>query len=284
VGAGPGYAWLGMSGNSLTRVAGTVGEAAIAPVGLVADEIPAQQRALAEQEHRPWPLPERPWLMGQTWYDLLFAHWRVPTGALRRLVPEPLELDLYEGEGWLGVTPFVIGGLRLRGAPPVPWLSRFPELNVRTYVTYEGRPGIYFLSLDAARLAAVYAARAAYRLPYFHAEMSASRLDGTIRFSSRRERPDAAFLATYEPSGARLPLEEGSLERWLAERYCLYVVDDGGRVLRADIHHPPWPLEPAEASIERNTMASPLGIELDGKPRLHYCARQDTLIWSLAPA
>jgi len=222
--------------------------------------------------------------MGQTWYDLLFAHWPVPTGALRRLVPEPLEVHLYDGQGWLGITPFVIGGLRVRGMPPLPWLSSFPELNVRTYVTYEGRPGIYFLSLDAARLAAVYAARTAYRLPYFHAEMRVGRADGTIAYRSRRNRPAAEFTATYQRAGARLPIEEGSLERWLAERYCLYVVDEQGRVLRADIHHPPWPLEPARASIERNTMASPLGIELDGQPLLHYSVRQDTLIWSLARA
>ena len=273
-----------MLSNSLTRAAGTVGEAAVTPVGIVADEIPGQQGALREQDMRPWPLPDRPWLMGQTWYDLLFAHWPVPTGALRRLVPEPLEVHLYEGQGWLGVTPFVIGGLRLRGTPPLPWLSQFPELNVRTYVTYQGRPGIYFLSLDAARLAAVHAARTAYRLPYFHAEMSAHRIDGAIRFSSRRKEAEADFVAVYEPTGVRLPVEEGSLERWLAERYCLYVVDEIGRPLRADIHHPPWPLEPAEASIERNTLGSPLGIELGGEPRLHYSARQDTLIWSLAPA
>ena len=273
-----------MLSNSLTTAAGTLAEAALAPFGVVADEIPAQQRVLNEQDQRPWPLPERPWLMGQTWYDLLFAHWRVPIGALRRLVPEPLELDLYEGEGWLGVTPFVIGGLRLRGVPPLPWLSRFPELNVRTYVTYRGRPGIYFFSLDAARVAAVLAARAAYRLPYFHAQMTARRLDDGMAYRSTREHPSVQFVTTYRPAGERLPVEEGSLERWLAERYCLYVVDEDGDALRADIHHPPWPLEPAEASIERNTMALPLGIELNGEPLLHYSARQDTLIWSLAPA
>lgn len=264
--------------------AGTVGEAVIAPLGVVLDEIPAQRAVLAGWEHRPWPLPERPWFMGQTWYDLLFAHWRVPIGALRRLVPEPLELDLYEGEGWLGITPFQIGGLRPRGAPPLPWLSRFPELNVRTYVSYGGRPGIYFFSLDATRLAAVLAARAAYRLPYFHAAIRATRAAGAIAYRHRRRDGTAEFFGTYEPAGTRLPVQEGSLERWLAERYCLYVVDEDGRPLRADIHHPPWPLEPAGASIERNTMASPLGIELDGEPLVHYSARQDTLIWALAPA
>jgi uncharacterized protein len=225
--------------------------------------------------------------MGQTWHHLLFAHWALPAAALERLIPEPLELHLRDGVAWLGVTPFVIGGLRLRGTPPLPWLSRFPELNVRTYVVYGGRPGIYFLSLDAARLAAVTAARRAYRLPYFHADVEVRRDGRSLRYESRRidaSGPSAEFLARYRPTGARLPIDDGSLERWLAERYCLYVVDERKRALRADIHHAPWPLQPADAVIERNTMAQPLGLDLDSDPVLHYSARQDTLIWSLEPA
>jgi uncharacterized protein YqjF (DUF2071 family) len=225
--------------------------------------------------------------MGQTWYDLLFAHWAVSPEALRPLVPGPLELDLRDGEAWLGVTPFVVAGLRVRGTLPLPWLSRFPELNVRTYVDYGGRPGVYFFSLDAARRAAVAAARRAYRLPYFHAKMSARHQGETVRYASKRidsSGPPAELRARYGPTGPRIPVDDGSLERWLAERYCLYVVDDRGRALRADIHHPPWPLQPAGATIELNTMARWLGIELDADPLLHYSARQDTVIWTLEAA
>jgi uncharacterized protein YqjF (DUF2071 family) len=253
----------------------------------VADEIPSQRAALAETAHRPWPLPGRRWLMGQTWYSLLFAHWSVSPDALRPLIPEPLELDLRDGQAWLGVTPFVVAGLRLRGTPPLPWLSRFPELNVRTYVDYGGRPGIYFFSLDADRLAAVVAARRTYRLPYFHAQMRARHQGETVDYESRRidsSGPSAQLRASYGPSGGRLPVDDGSLERWLAERYCLYVVDRHERALRADIHHPPWPLQPARATVELNTMARPLGLELDSDPLLHYSARQDTLIWTLEAA
>jgi uncharacterized protein len=276
-----------MALSAVLRALGGIAERAIAPVGRVADEVPCQCAVLAEVEHRPWPLPDRPWLMGQTWYDLLFAHWALPPAALSRLVPEPLELDLRADKAWLGVTPFVIGGLRLRGTPPLPWLSRFPELNVRTYVAYGGRPGIYFFSLDAARLAAVAAARRAYRLPYFHAEMSARHEGETVHYESKRigsSGPSAELRVRYGPTGPRLPVEDGSLERWLAERYCLYVVDGRGRALRADIHHAPWPLQPAEATIELNTMARPLGLELDSDPLFHYSARQDTLIWALETA
>jgi uncharacterized protein YqjF (DUF2071 family) len=261
-------------------------ELAVGRLGLLTDEIPCQRRALAEMTNRPWPLSARAWLMGQTWYSLLFAHWAVSPEALRPLIPEPLELDLREGKAWLGVTPFVVAGLRARGTPPLPWLSRFPELNVRTYVNYGGRPGIYFFSLDAARRGAVAAARRAYRLPYFHAEMSARREGQTVHYESERidssGRP-AELRVSYGPTGPRLPVEDGSLERWLAERYCLYVVERG-RALRADIHHPPWPLQPAEATLQLNTMARPLGLELDSDPLLHYSARQDTLIWALEAA
>jgi uncharacterized protein len=253
----------------------------------VADEVPSQRAGLAETAHRPWPLPARPWLMGQTWYSLLFAHWAVRPEALRPLIPQPLELDLRDGQAWLGVTPFVVGGLRLRGTPPLPWLSRFPELNVRTYVDYGSHPGIYFISLDAARVAAVAAARRAYRLPYFHAKMSARQRGGEVHYESERidsSGPPARLRACYGPTGARLPVDDGSLERWLSERYCLYVVDERGRALRADIHHPPWPLQPAGATIELNTMARPLELELVSDPLLHYSARQDTLIWPLEAA
>src|SRR5829696_9305230 len=210
------------------RGAAGAAELAVTPVGLLVDELPRQRAALSESDHRPWPLPAEPWLMGQTWHDLLFAHWPLEPEALRPLVPNPLALDLRNGRAWLGITPFVVGGLRLRGTPPLPWLSRFPELNVRTYVDHGGRPGIYFFSLDAGRLAGVAAARRAYRLPYFHADMSARREGGRVRYESRRidaSGPPAAFDASYGPAGAHLPIEHGSLERWLAERYCLYVVD-----------------------------------------------------------
>jgi uncharacterized protein YqjF (DUF2071 family) len=273
--------------QTLLRTIAGAAELAVSPIGLIADEVPRQRAALRETAHRPWPLPEGPWLMGQTWYDLLFAHWAVAPEVLRPLVPAPLTLDLRDGQAWLGITPFRVGGLRSRGMPPLPWLSRFPELNVRTYVDYGGRPGIYFFSLDAARVAAVIAARRGYRLPYFHARMTVEHEASAISYRSRRSDssgPSAQLRARYGPSGGRLPIEDGSLERWLSERYCLYVVDQHRRPLRADIHHSPWPLQPAEATFDVNTMAAPLGLELDSEPLLHYSARQDVLIWPLASA
>jgi uncharacterized protein YqjF (DUF2071 family) len=273
----------GIAGQALSRAA-DVAERALTPAGLLVDEIPCQRRTLAERSHRPWPLPDRPWVMGQTWSDLLFAHWAVPVEQLNRLLPPPLRAQVYDGTGWLGVTPFLVSGLRLRGTAPVPWVSRFLELNVRTYVEVGGKPGIYFFSLDAARRAAVFAARRAYRLPYFHARMRAQRDGPGVLFESDRRDstgPAARFRGEYRRSG---PGTDDPLARWLAERYCLYVVDERGAVLRGEIHHPPWPLQVVEGEVHAGGMAAPLGLELNGEPLLHYSARQDVVFWPLAPA
>lgn len=216
--------------------------------------------------------------MGQTWDDLLFAHWRVDVPALREHVPDVLELDEHDGSAWIGVTPFAVTGLRARGMLPLPLVSAFRELNVRTYVTYDGKPGIWFFSLDASSQIAVEAARRIYRLPYFRAEIDVERRDGRIAYECARHE-GKAFSATYAPVGAVSAAEPGSPEHFLTERYCLYAWDND-RLYRADIHHRPWPLQEAEATIDLNTMP-PGSIELDGEPLLHFSRRQDVVIWPL---
>jgi uncharacterized protein YqjF (DUF2071 family) len=244
-----------------------------------------QRATLAETAHRPWPLPERPWLQGQSWLELLFAHWSVPAEALERVMPPQLAPDVREGHAWIGVTPFRVEGLRVHGLPPAPLVSSFCELNVRTYVTANGKPGIYFLSLDADSRAAVTAARRAYRLPYFRARMEAMSDAGQVRYRSERiarDGPPAAFRGVYRAAGPPLEVVEGSLERWLTERYCLYVVDRRGRILRADIHHLPWEIREADVRIEHNTLP-PNGIELPAEaPLCHVAERQDVVIWPLS--
>ena len=245
-----------------------------------------QRQLLSEAAHRPWPVPESPWFMRQTWQHLLFAHWRVPARELQAVVPAELLIDTYDGEAWIGTTPFLVSGLRLRGTTPIPVLSRFPELNLRTYVTVGGKPGIYFLSLDAARRAAAAAARRSYRLPYFHSRISMHAAGGTVSFSSRRisgDGPAASFAADYRPTGGVEAADPGSLEYFLAERYCLYTLDERRRVHRGEIQHPPWPLQLATAEIGQNRMATPFGLRLEGEPLLHFSLRQDVLLWPIEP-
>jgi uncharacterized protein len=244
-----------------------------------------QAESLRHTGHRPSAMPRAPWVMGQTWVDLLFAHWPVPAEVLRPAVPPVVPIDTFGGSAWIGITPFEIVGARPRGVPPLPWLSRFPELNVRTYATIDGRPGIWFLSLDAGRAAAVHGARRAYRLPYHHARMRIARDRGRVSYRSEslsRRRPPAAFDASYWPIGTAAPPVPGTLEHFLTERYVLYTLDGEHRLRSADIHHPPWPLQPAGMELRENTMTAPYGLRLPPvAPLLHYAARQDVVVWPL---
>lgn len=203
---------------------------------------------------------------------------------MRLIVPEPLTIDTFDGQSWAGVIPFHMSDIRGRGLPPLPGLSRFPELNVRTYVTYGGKPGVYFFSLDAGNLPAVWAARRFYHLPYFHAAMSSKEAGGNIRYLSRRVRAAAEFRGKYRAIAEVRLREKGSIERWLTERYCLYTTHCG-QVYRGEIHHAPWPLQDAEAEFEINTVALAAGISLPATaPLLHFARRLEVLIWPLRRA
>jgi uncharacterized protein YqjF (DUF2071 family) len=213
--------------------------------------------------------------MYQRWHDLLFAHWALPPERVRPLIPPELELDTFAGEAWVGVIPFWMSGVRSRGLPPIPTAGTFPELNVRTYVhppQEPDKPGVYFFSLDAASLLAVLGARAGFGLPYFWAQMRAeAATNEEIRYrSKRRQRPrPAELVASYRPIGPVVQ-RKTELERFVTERYALYVVRLG-RIHRAQIHHLPWPLQPAEAEFQVNTMAQVNGIELpEEKPILQF--------------
>jgi len=271
----------------LTRTLGIISgasEAAIGTVGLARDA-PAQARTLRDADHRPWPIPNRPWLQGQTWCDTLFAHWPVDPEALRPAVPAELELDIFDGSAWVGITPFEVRGLRPRGTLPTPRVSRFPEVNVRTYTTVDGKAGLWFLSLDAASRVAIAAARRAYRFPYFRARGRIERDGAEICYRFERAGEEAALSLRCVPTNTVAGAQPGSIEHFLTERYCAYTLDEERRVQRAEIHHPPWPLQSAEAEVERNTLTRPHGIDLPGPPALlHFAARQDVVLWALEPA
>jgi uncharacterized protein YqjF (DUF2071 family) len=216
--------------------------------------------------------------MGQTWDDLLFAHWRVDADVLRPHVPEGLSIDEYDGSAWIGVVPFVLGGLRARGTLSLPYVSSFRELNVRTCVTLDDKPGIWFFSLDASSRVAVAAARRLYHLPYFRADITLERRDERLLYECVRSE-ETAFSGSYRGLGSPAAPAAGSLEHFLVERYCLYA-QHAGRLFRAEIHHRPWPLEEAEAAIDLNTML-PHGVEVDEEPIAHFSGRLDVVIWPL---
>lgn len=244
---------------------------------------------LAASQARPWPVPARPWTMWQVWSDLLFAHWPIPAATMAAALPPGLELDTWEGEAWLGVIPFRMPTIQLRAAPNPPPFTHLIETNVRTYVTVDGKPGVYFFSLDADNPITVQAARIWFGLPYFNARFVCdfARPDGSVRYAMRRAdhraRP-AALDVDYRPIGLAQPAAPGSLADWLTARYALYVTNRHGDIMRGDITHAPWNLAPAEAEFRANTLAASHGFTLpDIPPLLHFSRRLDTLAWTARP-
>jgi uncharacterized protein YqjF (DUF2071 family) len=248
---------------------------------------------LQTTKHRPWPLPEGKWAMAQRWNDLLFAHWPMPAAEIEALLPEGLEADVFQGSAWIGVVPFWMDKIQLRGLPSIPGARQFPELNLRTYVrdVQTGTPGVYFFSLDARNLLAVAVARSFFQLPYYWAQMGIKPLktsSGSQRefsFYSRRllSSKPVRFAARYRGLGTTHKLVQsrlGTIEYFLTERYCLFTKDSLGRVFRANIHHIPWPLEEAEAEITQNDLAEHIGLQLpDSKPLLHYSRGLVVYVW-----
>ena len=232
-------------------------------------------------EHRPWGLPTRPWAWRQSWCDLLFAHWPVDASFLQRFVPSPLRVQEFEGTSWIGLVPFRMMGVMRRPLPDLPWISAFPELNVRLYVEHEGKPGVWFLSLDATNQLAVWSARRYFHLPYHHARMSICNADGGFRYSARRADGRAVFQAKYRPTSEPYESQPGTLEHWLTERYCLYAQAPDSSILRNEVHHAPWPLQKAEAEITKNSYFSARGLNIEGPPSLlHFARRIDVVVWN----
>jgi uncharacterized protein len=208
--------------------------------------------------------------MLQRWRWLTFLHWRYDAGEIRRLLPREVMLDTFDGAAWIGLTPFLLTSLRPPRAPALPWLSQFPETNVRTYVRGpDGEPGVWFFTLEADRLAAVAGARALYRLPYRWAGMRVLRSGSIVEYESRRKwpfRPARTSIAIHSGD----PIRPGDFDNFLTARYRLYSMW-GKRLAFAQIEHAPWPLHSArilrlnQDLVERSGVPRPRG-----NPVAHY--------------
>jgi len=228
--------------------------------------------------------------MEQTWYHLLFMHWPVDAAMLRPLIPRELEIETFDGTAWLGVVPFGMKNIRLRGLPSIPGTSAFLELNVRTYVRFHAnesiqKPGVWFFSLDAANRLAVEVARRWFYLPYHFAAMKLAESNNSFHYKSTRAHrgsPAAEFECKYSPEGDVYHSKPGTLESWLTERYCLYSSGRNGAVMRGEIHHAPWNLQRARAEIITNSMpaASTLTIPRQN-PILHFSREIAVQIWPI---
>ena len=220
--------------------------------------------------------------MHQNWGQLLFMHWRVDANLIRHLIPEALSLDLYGDSAWIGIVPFTMWDIRAFPpiAPRLPGLDAMHELNVRTYVHYDGVPGVWFFSLDVNSLIAATTARAFFHLPYHHADIDVTG-KRSFKFRAQRSSGDADFSAAWT-IGEELPVAQpGTREFFLTERYCLYAESDG-EVYRARIFHEPYSLREATLKsydtnlFEVNRLPTP-----KTEPIVHYADEVDVEIWYL---
>lgn len=231
--------------------------------------------------HRSYPLPEGPWLMTQRWDHVFFIHLPVSKDIITRFIPNGLELDCYEETAWISILPFQISNMHFRKLPPIPFVHSFLELNVRTYVTRNGIPGIYFFSLDASNLPAVLGARIV-TLPYFYAKMKMKKQSGTFYFNSiRKGSSNAVFEGSYRPISEAYYPEKPSLSNWLLERYSLWSYRNHS-LYRGDIHHKRWKIQDVEATVEKENMLLDFPRNMIvGNPIFHYAYSRRVLFWPL---
>ncbi len=221
-----------------------------------------------------------PWLWSQHWRDLLFAHWPVAAADLRPHVPAALEIDTHDGTAWVSVVAFRLERIRRRWLPAIGFLTDGLELNLRTYVCYQGERAICFLSIHAGKPLLVHLARWATPLPYQFARMSYTRRHESRRFQAHTTGPGDLLTAEFNPLSDSKTVQPGSLDDWLLERYCLYAQDRNGILLRTVVEHPPWPVQAVTARIAVNTTGRPFGLDLSDVPtKVHFSAGVHARLW-----
>lgn len=231
--------------------------------------------------------PDQPVVMHQKWHHLLFLHWEVPAAEIQALLPHGLTVDTFEGKAYVGLVPFTLSGVRPILMPPLPGLSSFHEINVRTYVHRNGRdPGVCFFSLDANSALAVTAARTVYKLAYYDAEIEFDERDG-FDFRSRRTdkrgpQPANAHVHYRPIEGPAGPSAVGTIEHFLIERYILYSQDDEKTLHRARVHHAPYAVGKVEVPELEETLIWAAGIKRQEQPQYrHYARGVDVKIYPL---
>lgn len=244
------------------------------------------EKDIWDDSHRLWPLPPSSWKMTQTWNDLLFTHYPINLEVLREIVPEALPLDSYNCVGWIGIVTFRMSSVRLRSFPPIPGTDAFPQVNVRTYINLDGKPGVYFVSLDAANRLAATVARNFFHLPYHYADVTIKHTESCFDFNSkRRSDPQAEWVGNYKPISEPYYALKGTFDEWMAERYCFYTIDNKGMPLRCDVLHSPWLLQAAEADVSRNTLLTTQDIKIEkDNPVFHFSKGVEVRAWPLIPA
>ncbi|MBT5392334.1 MAG: DUF2071 domain-containing protein [Euryarchaeota archaeon] len=237
-------------------------------------------------KHIPFPMPHRKCTLYQNWKHLTFMHWKVDIEQLKTYIPEGLEIDLYNGDAYVGVIPFIMEKVRPRGLPWLPFISTFGEFNIRTYVKKDDVPGVLFLTLDAQSMVTCFHAPRSYGLPYRYAKAKVKiGKDGKYTWFSRRKKGGESLIGTTNSSGQLEQARDGSIEYFLFERYSLYTWHEGS-LHRAYTHHEPWKYCVAEVQVETNTLLESynLGISSPLKPEyIHMSTGVQVQTWNIQP-
>ena len=223
----------------------------------------------------------------QRWNELLFLHWTMPAEEIQRTLPQGLFVDTFADQAYLGIVPFRMERIRPAWLPPLPGLSWFLELNLRTYVYDEtGRPGVWFYSLDCNQSLAVTLAQRFFHLPYFHAQMQSSKLGSLHHYECRREGATDSSCYDWQCGTANhQPTQPGTLEFFLVERYLLFSTNAQGKLYTGRVHHQPYRVRTAHVLHCSTTPALQAGFALLGEPVSVLEARRvDIEVFRLEPA
>ncbi|MFC5541612.1 MAG: DUF2071 domain-containing protein [Bacilli bacterium] len=221
-----------------------------------------------------------PWLMKQTWSDILFLHYPVKKEVLELHLPPNLELDTYEGTGWVTIVPYMMKASGFRGLPSIPMGAGIPGINVRTYVKAGEKPGIYFFKLAIRNRLAAIAAKSFFQLPYLYMDISLRRTGETVCFESRAH--PIPLVCEYRVQSPASPVEKGSLGEWLLERYCFYTTGPKGKLLRGDIFHESWIIQNIDLIGMENNIFSTFRLNPQSfRPVIHYSKQLNVHFWPL---
>ena len=236
-----------------------------------------------DSSHVPFNFPTRPYALSQEWRNLTFIHWKVDEELLRKHIPKELEIDKYNGGCYVGLVPFVMKNVRPKGLFSVPGISTFGEFNVRTYVTKDGIPGVYFLTLEANSLITCMFAPRAYGLPYRYANSKLKHDGNNITWTSKRKKNSYKVSGKTTYSENVVDFEKASLEYFLFERYSLYVMKNNS-LRRAYTLHKPWQVVEAKVQISDNQLTDSFDLGINSSlnpPIIHYSDGVKVKTWSV---
>jgi len=227
---------------------------------------------LEQKEHRSWNYPIEKWSYYQEWNNALFFHYEVDKNILQDLVPDDLEIDLINGKAWVSVVAFVMERIRPRFLPSVSSISNFGEINVRTYVIKDNKPGVYFLSIEAEKLMSAVLAKSLSGLPYEKSTIKRTKNSYQAQHSLKGFSLSADYHIGMEIK------HKNELDLFLTERYCLYL-NKGNNLFRYEIQHIPWKLNQLE--LDYLQLDYKLGnLILDSNPNfIHYSVGVQVVAW-----